>query len=97
MFITGFQGGLVMPGGATIGRYVTPKDLKDQLKKKHELTTKEAAMYCDMSPQTLYNLINQGLGPQRDQKGDRGAMLFTVPELDAWKRQRTQKKRAFTK
>ena len=46
------------------------------------LTTKQAAAYCGMSVQTLYNRITEGTGPARYKHGRRNAFYET--DLDAW-------------
>ncbi|MGM1017988.1 MAG: helix-turn-helix transcriptional regulator [Actinomycetota bacterium] len=50
------------------------------------LTSKQAAIYCGMSVQTLYNLISQGAGPKHYKQGRRNA--FYEADLDDWNKSR---------
>lgn len=45
-------------------------------------TSKQAAHYCGIATQTLYNLISQGQGPKHYKYGKRNA--FYAADLDEW-------------
>lgn len=53
------------------------------------LTSKQAAAYCGMSAQTLYNLISRGEGPAHYKQGRRNA--FYEADLDVWNQARLVK------
>lgn len=46
------------------------------------LTSQQAATYCGISVQTLYNMISQGEGPKHYKQGRRNA--FYESDLDEW-------------
>lgn len=50
------------------------------------LTTKQAAGYCGMGVQTLYNRISEGTGPRHYKQGRR--LAFYESDLDEWNRSR---------
>lgn len=50
------------------------------------LTTKQAAQYCGISSQHLYNLISEGEGPKHYKQGRRNAFYET--DLDEWNKTR---------
>lgn len=46
------------------------------------LTTKQAAAYCGMPTQSLYNRLSKGTGPKVHKQGARNK--FLLDELDEW-------------
>lgn len=50
------------------------------------LTSKQAAEYCGISVQTLYNRISEGEGPKRFKHGRVNA--FYESDLDEWNKSR---------
>lgn len=50
------------------------------------LTSRQAATYCGMEVQTLYNLISRGEGPKHFKQGRLNA--FYESDLDDWNKAR---------
>lgn len=75
---------------------------QDLLRRKGTIDTAEAALYLDMKRKTLYNLINLEQGPRREAVGQSatgfgGRYRWRTEDLDAWDRDRTTRKDAYSR
>lgn len=67
---------------AAVGRHPVTEVMTDRPRTGPVLTTRQAAVYCGLAPQTLRNLLSAGDGP-RVWKHGRLNVFFTE-DLDAW-------------
>ncbi len=69
-----------------------PKFVMEELKKKAELSSEEAAFYLGIAKQTLYNWKNEKNPKQRPRgrRDHRGKLLFLRVELDRYAKENSK-------